>query len=218
MIESVIEVQAPAAVAAERFSDAPESSMFPIEAAAVADASPERRREFGTVRLLARQALLEIGMPAGPVLPDTDGAPRWPSGVVGSMTHTVGYRAAAVARAREVRSIGIDAEPHDPLPAGVRDLVLRDEERARLRALAHAHPDLHWDRILFSAKEAFYKAWFPLTRRWLDFGDVSAIPRPDGTFWAHVPGPGAADLDAPRASGRWMVERDLVIAATVVTL
>src|SRR5918992_849287 len=83
-------------------------------------------------------------------------APRWPAGVVGSMTHCVGYRAAAVARSDELCGIGIDAEPHAALPGAVLDLVLRDEERERLRALADSSPDLHWDRVVFCAKEAVY--------------------------------------------------------------
>ena len=45
--------------------------------------------------------------------------PLWPAGVVGSITHCDGYRAAAVARATDLATVGIDAEPHEPLPDGV---------------------------------------------------------------------------------------------------
>ena len=72
-------------------------------------------------------------------------------------------------------------------------------------------PDLHWDRILFCAKEVVLKAWFPLTRRWLDFADVSTTVRLDGTFWAHLR-VAAVDLDG--FSRRWVVVRGLVVAAT----
>ena len=34
---------------------------------------------------------------------------------------------------------------------------------------------LHWDRILFCAKEATYKAWYPVTRRWLGFEDAHIV-------------------------------------------
>ena len=205
----------PASESAEMFSDAPEETMFSLEAAAVADAVPERRREFGTVRHCARQALRRLGVPAVPILPDADRAPRWPVGVVGSMTHCAGYRAAVVARSADLRGVGIDAERHAALPGDVLDLVVRDEERAPLLALAGARPDLHWDRILFCAKEAVYKAWFPLTRRWLDFADVSATVHLDGSFQARlrVPSPGV-ELDG--FSGRWAVSRGLIVAATSV--
>ena len=103
-------------------------------------------------------ALMKIGVPAAPILPDIDGAPQWPAGVVGSMTHCAGYRAAAVTRSRALAGVGIDAEPHAPLPGAVHDVILREEERSHLLTLAEARRELHWDRILFCAKEAVYKA------------------------------------------------------------
>ena len=215
----MIEMLLPTPACAEMFSDVPESTMFPVEAAAVGEAVAERRLEFATVRHCARQALSRIGVPAVPILPDADGAPRWPAGVVGSMTHCAGYRAAVVAPSDQLRSIGIDAEPHAVLPDPAGDLVLRAEERTRLRALAEAYSDLHWDRILFCAKEAVYKAWFPLTRQWLDFDDVSATVHPDGTFKARVRVRDArkAGTDRNGLAGRWVVERGLVAVATSVT-
>src|SRR5918999_1195721 len=142
----MIETLVPASASAELFADAPESAMYSVEAAAVAGAALERRREFATVRYCARRALRRLGVPAAPIVPDADRAPRWPDGVVGSMTHCAGYRAAVVARTGELRGVGIDAEPHAPLPADVFDFVLRDDERAPLRALADADPVPHWDR------------------------------------------------------------------------
>src|SRR5918999_1922097 len=120
---AMIETLMPASACAEMFSDAPESTMFSIEAAAVEGAVAERRREFGTVRYCAREALLKIGVPAVPVLPDLDGAPQWPVGVVGSMTHCAGYRAAAVARSGRVFGVGIDAESHAAVPEAALDLI-----------------------------------------------------------------------------------------------
>src|ERR687893_269172 len=194
---SLIATLVPGSASAKVFSDVPESTMFSDEAAAVASAGAERRREFGTVRWCARKALRQLGVPAAPILPDGNRAPRWPIGVVGSMTHCAGYRAAVVAGSGELRGVGIDAEPHAALPADVRDFVLRDEERKRLLALAGADPGRHWDRIVFCAKEAVYKAWFPLTGQWLDFDDVSVSVDLDGTFRARL-------LGGPQAlDGRW---------------
>ena len=73
-----------------------------------------------------------------PVLPGERGAPRWPAGVVGSMTHCAGYRAAALVRAADLASLGIDAEPHGPLPEGVLRRVALPAERERLRAAGRA--------------------------------------------------------------------------------
>jgi hypothetical protein len=77
-----------------------------------------------------------------------------------------------VARSGQLCGVGIDAEPHAALPTDMLDFVLRDEERRRLLTLADADPVVHWDRLVFCAKEAVYKgrwkaiaAWSSLRRR-----------------------------------------------------
>lgn len=215
---TMIEALVPEAASAEMHADVSEATMFSSEAACVSGALAERRREFATVRCCARDALRRIGVIGVPILPDSDRVPRWPAGVIGSVTHCEGYRAAAVARSDELGGIGIDAEPHGSLPAVTLELLLRDEERAALRTLADAEPTLHWDRIAFCAKEAVFKAWFPLTRRWLDFADVSTTVGSDGTFAARllVRGVRAYDRELEAFTGRWVVDRGLVAAATSI--
>jgi 4'-phosphopantetheinyl transferase EntD len=209
---AVITSLLPATVAcAEAFGDVHPSSVATVEAVVVAPAVVERRREFATVRHCARAAMHHLGLPAAPILPDLDGVPQWPLGVVGSMTHCPGYRAAAVARATDLRSVGIDAEPHAPLPDDVLDLVIRADERDALSALAAAAGDLCWDRIAYCVKEAAYKAWFPTTREWLDFTDVRVQLRVDGTFVARAAASGQRARDV--AAGRWTVGRGLVVTA-----
>lgn len=203
----------PSAACSEMFSDVPESTMFFAEAATVAGAVEERRREFGTVRHCARKALSAIGIDAGPILPDIDGVPRWPEGAVGSMTHCKGYRAAVVAPSGALRSIGIDAEINAPLPSMLHDLVLSDEELVHLRELAGAFPCTHWDRIIFCAKEAVFKAWFPITRTWLDYADVSVTIHADNAFSAFVHSYPTAGV-GPAFVGRWMTSRGIILAAT----
>jgi enterobactin synthetase component D / holo-[acyl-carrier protein] synthase len=206
--ESLLAPLIPGAMCAETFGDHPR--MHAAEAAMVAGAVATRRREFGTVRHCARVALAGIGMPPVEILPDRDRVPRWPAGVVGSLTHCHGYRAAAVARSTRVRGIGIDAEPHAPLPGAVPDLVLTPDERARLHLLGNADGDTWWERVAFSAKEAAYKAWFPDNRRSLEFTDLRVTLDPAGSFRVRLPRP-SRDL-----FGRWAVRRGLVLAAVLV--
>lgn len=205
----------PATVAVEEtFADPSEIVLFPAEEAVVAAAVDKRRQEFATVRACARRALARLGHPPRPLLPDERGAPQWPGGVVGSMTHCAGYRSAAVARTSDVETVGIDAEPHSPLPDGVLDLIARPEERERLDALGAARPDIAWDRLLFSAKESVYKAWFPLTQEWLDFQEVSVtIDARAGTFAAGLLKPGLRLSGTPvdELGGRWHATGDLVV-------
>ncbi|MEV0928148.1 4'-phosphopantetheinyl transferase superfamily protein [Streptomyces spongiicola] len=204
----------------EAFGDPEAPEMYPEERAVVAKAVPERQREFGTVRVCARGALEELGFPPGPILPGAARAPQWPVGAVGAMTHCRGYRAAAVAHAADVLTIGLDAEPHLPLPdPGVRDLVTLPEERATLDRLGSLRPEVCWDRLLFSAKESVYKAWYPLARRWLDFEEaVVTIDPDDATFRARllVDGPVVGGQPLKGFEGRWLVESGLVVTAIAV--
>jgi len=179
-------------VAVEATEDCHESELFPVEQALVARAVEKRRREFVTARMCARTALRELGFPAVPILTGERGEPLWPGGVVGSITHCEGYRACAVARSSEFVSVGIDAEPNAALPDRLLGDIARPEELPMLRQLGSEHADVHWDRLLFSAKESVYKAWFPLAKRWLGFEDaVLDIDPAVGTFDARllVPGP-----------------------------
>ncbi len=176
---------------------------YPAELRGVRRATLERRREHATVRACARAALARLGHRPGPILSDADGVPVWPDGVVGSLTHCRGYRAALVSWRSDHRMLGLDAEPHEPLPDDTRGLVLGNDDEHDLTG------DWHADRIAFCAKEAAYKAWFPSTRKWLEFTDVSTSVHSDGTFAAR------AD-DVPALRGRWTVRRGYVVVAAWV--
>ncbi|MEV7288983.1 4'-phosphopantetheinyl transferase superfamily protein [Streptomyces sp. NPDC093252] len=212
----MIEELLPASVAAvETFGhdDTAEAALYPEEAALVERAVTKRRREFATVRVCARAAMERLGVPPHPVLTGERGAPNWPGGLVGSMTHCEGYAAAALARAGDLASLGVDAEPHGPLPDGVLEAVALPAERARLARLTAHRPDLHWDRLLFSAKESVYKAWFPLTGAWLDFSeaDIDLTPAPDTETSDAV----AADRAAPDAGAPGTAASGAVVSGTL---
>ena len=215
MIEKIL----PATVAcAEAFADLPGAALFPEEEALLGAAVDRRRREFVTARNCARTALAELGVTPAPVLRGERGEPRWPPGFVGSITHCAGYRAAAVARARDVRSIGVDASPAEPLPDGVLRIVSVPGERERLSRLTAAVPATRWDRLLFSAKESVYKAWFPLTGRWLGFEDVDLSLDPGGTFAARLLTDAAQAGGFPLTgfAGRWLASDGLIVTAVIV--
>jgi 4'-phosphopantetheinyl transferase EntD len=215
----IAELLPPPVAAVEAFEDPPGATLYPEEEAAMARAVPRRRGEFAAGRACARAALARLGLPAVPILPGPRGAPQWPPGVVGTITHCDGYRAAAVAHARDVLTLGLDAEPDGPLPGGVLDAVSLAEERDRLPGLAAAAPQVPWDRLLFCAKEAVYKAWFPLAGRWLGFEEAVITFTPDaGTFTARLlaPGPAVGGRPLDGFSGRWLARGGLLLAAIAV--
>jgi len=213
-----------AVIAVEARSDPLDLVLFAEEQAALGQAVEKRRREFTTARDCARRALGQLGFPQLPIPSGTHGEPRWPVGVVGSITHCHGYRACAVARTSELLAVGIDAEPNEPLPAGVLATIARGEELPRLDELARVAPEVHWDRLLFSAKEAVYKAWFPLTGISLDFEDATLVfdARTRG-FSARLLASAPSSVDVrvrklSRLSGRWLVRDGLILTAIALSL
>ncbi len=216
MIEELLP---PAVVAVDTREELLDVELFPAERAALGQAVDKRRREFVTARACARRALALLGLPPSPIASGDRGEPLWPAGVVGSLTHCAGFRACALARAVDLAGVGIDAEPHAPLPAGVLGDVARAEERPALAELARADPTVHWDRLLFSAKESVYKVWFPLARCWLGFEDaVLTLDPAAGTFHARllVPWPGVGARFPQVLHGRWLVREGLVLTALVL--
>ena len=214
------ELLPPVVVAEEAFADPAGVRLFPEEDANVARAVASRRSEFTTTRHCARTALRRLGLAPAAILPGERGAPQWPPGVVGSMTHCVGYRAAAIADQREVVTVGIDAEPHERLPVDVLRFVTVAEERLMLARLAAGAPTVCWDRLLFSAKESVYKAWFPLTRKWLDFDETEVVIDPQGgrfTAQLLVPGPVIGGRRQQEFEGRYVVRSGLIVTAMTVT-
>jgi 4'-phosphopantetheinyl transferase EntD len=194
----IADILPPAVAVAEEFGDVPGVRLFPAEEAVIAQAVDKRRREFTTARACARAALDKLGLPPVPIVPGPRGAPGWPAGIVGSITHCAGYRAAAVARDRDVVTIGLDA----------------------VAALATARAGTCWDRMLFSAKESVYKAWFPLTGRWLGFEEASVTFDPvRQAFTARllVDGPMLNGARLAGFEGRWLVRDGLIGTAIVIT-
>ena len=205
--------------------------LFPAEEAVVRTAGPRRRAVFTAGRRCAREARARLCLPPAPVLAGRAGEPRWPAGVTGSITHCAGYRACAVALTTDVAAIGIDAEPDDGLPAGLIESLATGAERAWIARQAAAAPMVHWDRLLFSAKEAAAKLWYPLTGRWPGFRQVTVFPAVGGTFRVRVTGPRPAPDDGPPArttgmkvtegltgmKGRWLARGGLIVTAVTWT-
>ncbi|QKW09795.1 4'-phosphopantetheinyl transferase superfamily protein [Streptomyces sp. NA04227] len=219
MIEDILPGKVACASSLGDLADEAPGTLFPAEEAVITRAVAKRRQEFTTVRICARRALKQLGVEPVPLVPGKRGATAWPSGVVGSMTHCAGFRAAAVARAEDVTSLGIDAEPNLPLPEGVLEVVTRPAEARQLARLAELRPEVSWDRLLFSAKESVFKTWYPLTGEELDFDEAELDIDPDtGTFSARllVPGPLVTGERVGVFHGRWLVRGGFVVSGIVL--
>jgi 4'-phosphopantetheinyl transferase EntD len=193
-----------------------EDALFPAERAIVAGAVAKRRMEFAAGRACARAALARLGVQAQPILQGPRGNVRWPAHTMGSITHCEGYVAAAVARSADLRTLGIDAEPNLPLSHDVLDLVALPAEQKMCgrSSFTRGGVVVSAERLLFSAKESVYKAWFPLTGRWLGFEDAEIVLG-DGTFRARllVPSPEIGDRAFLAFDGRWTMRGGLILTA-----
>lgn len=142
---------------------------FPLEAAAVAGAVPNRQAEFAAGRAAARAALDALGLPAAAVPVGASRAPCWPPGITGSITHTDGVALAVLAPAKQCAGLGLDAEPDAPFPDDLLPSVTRPEER---RWLAGRPDPARAARLMFCAKEAAYKCQFPQSQSLIGFDAI----------------------------------------------
>jgi enterobactin synthetase component D len=181
-------------------------------------AVPKRRAEFIAGRLCARQALREAGasldqdIPIGPM-----GAPVWPGGFVGSITHTYGLAAAVAARTRDVIALGFDIE-HSIGYDAVRTLAQAIARPNELWLVTRGKPDSAMAlTIVFATKEALFKCLAPLVGRYFDFLDVEVISATRNALSIRL----RTDLAQEFRTGQTLDVRfaffgDIVLAATVL--
>jgi 4'-phosphopantetheinyl transferase EntD len=188
---SLLQAVVPDGVAAAR-ADAAAGAvpLPPDEAACVRNAAPKRRQEFAAGRQAAREALRRLGHAGAVTLPaDARRRPVWPLGIVGSIAHTAGCCAAIVAYRERYAGLGLDVEPNAPLEPTLLPRIGAPGEFDAARAAVGS--TIAACRLVFSAKEAVYKAFNPLWDVFLDFHEVAlewgTDPTPGtGTFRAAI--------------------------------
>jgi len=133
-------------------------------------ACTRKRVEFALGRTAAHFALKQINPEkTGPVFRGPGGEPLWGDGIIGSITHCFPWSSAVVVKGSHRFAVGVDLESMKRMQGtDISHLVCRDAELDWVR-----HGDFH-ERLtmIFSAKEAVYKAFYPLCRRYIDFKEV----------------------------------------------
>lgn len=168
----------PVAVAVTR-PDAVHPPLFDDEAALIARARPERIAEFTAGRSAAREAMRHLGYAPKPVLATSDRAPIWPQGLTGSISHCADWCIAVLVRDSHARSLGIDIEEDRPLPGDLLDEICSQSEIAQLQEAGHLAAAMR----IFCAKEAAYKAQYPLTRTLFGFDRLDVtLPADNSAF------------------------------------
>ena len=132
-----------------------------------------KRASWISGREAARLATSKLGVRSAAILRGDGGEPLWPVEITGSITHCHPWSVAVVAR-QEKRSlsIGVDLESSDRMR--------RADPKSLLRLICTGR-EMEWVRngdlaarltMIFSAKEALYKALYPLCKRYIDFTEV----------------------------------------------
>lgn len=202
----VVETGSPGRVAGE---------LFEVEARCVERAIDKRRDEFAAGRLLARRALDRLGLSPAPLLPDSDRSPLWPEGIAGSISHTRDFCAVVVARTDQSSCLGLDIEDAGPLKDELVERICTPRELEWIHSNAEGDEERgRLGKLVFSAKEAFYKCQYPLTKRFLEFEDVELeVDLLARTFVAKVV-PEKDELPAGlQLTARYQYQADFVVCA-----
>jgi 4'-phosphopantetheinyl transferase EntD len=170
-----------AVVATELLGEAPLSVLKEVEIQSITHCSKKRIEDFTRGRACAHRALEQLGIQGCSLLSGEKREPLWPSGIVGSITHTTGFAAAVVARGAEVEGLGIDCEVIESVDRDLWERICTIREQERLAQLPEAKAQQQ-AALIFATKEAFYKCQFPLSREWVGFEDVSVELHDDGTL------------------------------------
>jgi 4'-phosphopantetheinyl transferase EntD len=143
-----------------------EHALLAAELSAFSGSVLKVRRQSGAARGLARVLLKKAGQGETAIPKSPSGAPVWPPGIVGSLAHDDEFAIAVIAHSKQFVSLGIDVEPAEALPSELVNLVATPEEQQRYSST------LLESRLLFSIKEAVYKAANPIDGRFLDFHEI----------------------------------------------
>lgn len=203
-------------VATELRESADAALLLPEERQSCCGFALKRLEEFAAGRACARRALAELGIIDFPLPADDDRRPCWPRYVAGSITHTAGFCGAAVAGRDRFSAIGLDAEQIARVTSDIWPQICVPEELASLKS----RPQQEWAKIaaiIFSAKEAFYKCQYDVTRRWLEFHDIAVeVDDEDETGGVFTVNPSRGlvlvGMETAPLNGRFRIAGDLVLA------
>ena len=198
-------------------SDTAVASLSERESATMVNVVNKRRREFATARALAREGFERFyGLRNFDLLNGEDRAPIWPPGITGSISHSSTRAWVALVDAAQ-GTVGIDGENRDLLERELWHLTMCDEEIAYLDEL-QASAQERRALVIFSAKEALYKAQYPWSREHVNFMSVHVKLNDDGSLQCIFQKDIAPFQSGFVASGRWSDEMEVLTTVSIPSL
>lgn len=156
-----------------------EQPLCAAEEALLSKAVEKRRREFRAGRHCAHTLFQQQGIHCNALLKGKQREPVWPSGWVGSISHTQGLCVAAIASDEHYLGIGLDVEAATPLSQDVLNLVCDPYEQAQIcqltQKIGNDYASASLDKLIFSAKECIHKVYFPMNYHTLGFLDAHVV-------------------------------------------
>lgn len=168
---------------------------------------PKRLAEYVAGRRAARAALRKLGVAECAIPSGADRAPVWPTGIVGSISHTDKACLSIVSKDSQYAGLGVDIELATPLTPDIASSILVQEDLATCQSMLDA-------TIIFAVKEAVYKAQFPITKLLFGF-DALGVSLSADRFTAQFLTAQGRFHAGHKVTGRWALADGhvLVIAA-----
>ena len=188
-----------------------QAPLWPQEAQFVAQAVAKRQAEFAAGRSAARAAMRALGGIDAAIPASADRAPSWPAGWHGSITHNDRWCLAAVTRG--AAHLGIDIETATPLNPDLLPMICSAAEVARIAGTEQGM----LAKVIFSAKEAAYKAQYPLTQTLFGFDHLDIVLDTDvGEFTARFLQPAGQFVAGDVLQGRFALAAKHIITAVTI--
>ena len=148
--------------------------LHPEETVIISKAIDKRRYEFSAGRFCTRKALQQLGIDNCLLTQGENGEPIWPDQITGSISHSKKWAAAAVSTTKDIMTIGFDIETVNRISSGILKRIITDPEKEQLEKKDKQKAQ-EYAALIFSAKEAIYKALSSKYNGNLRFKDVSIL-------------------------------------------
>ncbi len=152
--------------------------LHPEEFCVISKAIEKRRYEFSSGRLCVKKALQKVEIDSCILKQGINGEPLWPDNVTGTISHSNSWAGAAVAIKNIVIGIGFDIETVGRINDRMLKKIITDQEKNQLKR-KNKQESGEYTALIFSAKEAFYKALSYKYTEALRFKDISIISNDD---------------------------------------
>lgn len=206
----------PDGMASEILSINSSYGLYGIENRDISNATPKRQNEFATGRAAARRALQTLSISAQSIPRARDRQPIWPERIVGSISHAEGFAAAIVGHEENHAGVGLDIEGASMLKKELRKFILTPHE-CEQRAAKPFVVESPRCKVSFIAKEALFKAVYPISRKFFGFQDAQVDIQENGIWTVALPeSVSALPTNMTICNGRWAAVDDLIMATVCI--